>query len=415
MQAELISIGTELLLGETLDTNAQYIAARLPALGIDLYYVSQVGDNLERLTELIGRAWGRSGLVITTGGLGPTEDDLTREAIARVLGEEPAVDPELERQLREFFARRGVAMPERNVKQATLIPSARALPNRRGTAPGWWVERQGRIIVALPGPPTEMEGMWEEEVAPELERRASGQVLLARTLKTVGLGEGHVDELVSPLLKSTNPTIGVYARADGVQLRIAAKAPTREEALRLIAPVEVEMRRLLGDIVWGADEDTLEGVVGALLKQRGLTLATMESCTGGLLANTITNVPGSSAYFRGGLVAYATEMKIAWGVDPAVIAQHGVVSAECAMEMARLARERLEADIGVGITGVAGPDRQEEKPPGTIHIGLDTGSGAPQSLSYQFAQGREAVKRRAVTTALALLRRALLDWKGAAG
>ncbi|OGO50413.1 MAG: competence/damage-inducible protein A [Chloroflexi bacterium RBG_16_68_14] len=414
MKAELISIGTELLLGEILDTNAQYLAARLPPLGIDLYYVSKVGDNLERLTEVIERAWRRSDLAITTGGLGPTEDDLTREAIARVLGEELSVDPGMEEQLRAFFSRRGVAMPERNVKQATLIPSARALPTPRGPAPGWWVEREGRVIVALPGPPVEMEYMWEQQVAPELERRLAGRrtVLVARVLKTVGLGEGHVDELVSPLLKSTNPTIGVYARADGVQLRIAAKAPTKEEAWRLIEPVEAEVRRLLGDIVWGADDDTLEGAVGGLLRQHGLTLATMESCTGGLLANVITNVPGSSTYFRGGLVAYATEMKIDWGVDPEIIARHGVISAECARDMARAVRERLRADIGIGITGVAGPDPQEEKPPGTIHIGLDAGFTEPQSVSYQFAQGREAVKRRAVTTALALLRRTILDWQG---
>ncbi len=412
MKAELISVGTELLLGEILDSNAQYLAARLPKLGIDLLYVSQVGDNLDRLTEVIGRAWDRSDLVITTGGLGPTEDDLTREAIARVLREQPTVDPELEQQLREFFARRGVEMPERNVKQATLIPSARALPNPRGTAPGWWVERQSHIIVAMPGPPAEMERMWEREVAPELEQRHPGAVLVTRTLKTVGLGEGHVDELVSPLLKSTNPSIGVYARPDGVQLRMAAKAATREEAQRLIDPVEAEIRRLLGDIVWGADDQTMEWVVGDLLSRNGLTLATMESCTGGLLANTITNVPGSSAYFRGGLIAYATDMKIQWGVDPEIVAEHGVVSAECACAMARAARERLSADVGVGITGVAGPDPQEDKPPGTVHIGIETGFTVSRSISYQFAQGREAVKRRAVTTALGLVRRLLLDSKG---
>jgi nicotinamide-nucleotide amidase len=274
------------------------------------------------------------------------------------------------------------------------------------------VESQGRIIVAMPGPPTEMQRMWEQEVEPELERRRPGAVLVTRTLKTAGLGEGHVDELVSPLLQSTNPSIGVYARADGVQLRIAAKAPTREEARGLIEPVEAEVRRVLGDIVWGADDDTMESVVGGLLRRNGLTLATMESCTGGLFANTITNVPGSSAYFLGGLVAYATEMKIAWGVDPEVVARHGAVSAECAGAMARAARERLGADLGVGITGVAGPDPQEEKPAGTIHIGLEAGFGVPQSVSYQFAQGREAVKRRAVTTALTLMRRTLLDWKG---
>ena len=414
MQAELISIGTELLLGEILDTNAQYLAARLPALGIDLFYTSKVGDNMDRLTEVIERAWGRSDLVLTTGGLGPTEDDLTREAIARVLGEESSIDSELERQLREFFAQRSATMPERNLKQAMLIPSSRAIPNPRGTAPGWWVERQGHIIVAMPGPPSEMQRMWEREVAPELERRTAGQrtVLVTRTLKTMGIGEGHVDELVSPLLKSTNPSIGVYARPDGVQLRIAAKASSREEAQRLMQPLEEEMRRILGDAVWGVDDDTLESAVGDLLQRNHLTLATMESCTGGLLANTITNVPGSSAYFRSGLVAYNAETKIAWGVDPEIIAQYGAISAECARDMARAVRERLNADVGVGITGVAGPDPEEEKPPGTIHVGFDAAFTVPQHVSYQFAQGREAVKRRAVTTALALTRRVLLESKG---
>jgi nicotinamide-nucleotide amidase len=185
-----------------------------------------------------------------------------------------------------------------------------------------------------------------------------------------------------------------------------------EEAQRLVEPVEAEIRRLLGDIVWGADDQTMEAVVGDLLRRNSLTLATMESCTGGLLANAVTNVPGSSAYFRGGLIAYATEMKVEWGVDPEVIAEHGAVSAECACAMARAARERLDADVGVGITGVAGPDPQEDKPPGTVHIGLDVCFTVPRSISYQFAQGREAVKRRAVTTALGLMRRMLLDSKG---
>ncbi|MEX0785406.1 MAG: competence/damage-inducible protein A [Dehalococcoidia bacterium] len=408
MQAELVSIGTELLLGEILDTNAHYLSAQLPPMGVDLYYISKVGDNIDRLSEVLDRAWSRSDLVITTGGLGPTEDDLTREAIARVLGEELGVDPDLEQQLRDFFARRGVVMPERNVKQAMLIASARAIPNPRGTAPGWWVERQGRMIVAMPGPPVEMQRMWEKEVAPELERRGGRRsVLVTRTLKTAGMGEGNVDELVSPLLKSRNPSIGVYARADGIQLRIGAKAASQEEARGLIEPFEADMRRLLGDIVWGADDDTLESVMGDMLRARGLTLSTMESCTGGLLANTITNVPGSSAYFRGGLIAYATELKVEWGVDQAVIDEHGAVSAECALEMARAVRARLATDVGIGITGVAGPDPQEDKPPGTVHVAIDASFSAPQIISYQFAQDREAVKRRAVTTALALARRTL--------
>ena len=409
MKAEIIAVGTEILLGEIVDTDSQYIAARLPALGIDLFWVTQAGDNLPRVREALERAWQRSDLIFTTGGLGPTEDDLTREAIAAMLGEEMTADPALEQALRDLFARRSRPMPERNVKQATLIPSARAIPNAYGTAPGWWVEREGRVIIAMPGPPGEMRRMWEAEVEPELRRRSQGIVLVSRTLKTSDVTEGLVDELLGDLKHGANPTVSVYSRADGIQVRIAAKAADRHAADALIAPVEAEARRLLDDAVWGADADTLEGVVGAVLRERGLTLATMESCTGGLLASTITDVPGSSDYFKGGLVSYATEMKLAWGVSGEVVERHGVISAECAREMARVARERLSADVGVGVTGVAGPEEQEGKPVGTIHVALDDGSGEARVVSYQFAQSREMVKRHAVTTALALLRRALIQ------
>jgi nicotinamide-nucleotide amidase len=366
-----------------------------------------VGDNLDRLSEAIRRAWDRSDLILATGGLGPTEDDLTREAIAAVLEEPLSVDGEMESRLRAFFASRGIVMPERNVKQAALIPSARAIANPRGTAPGWWVEREGRILVAMPGPPVEMERMWEKEVAPRLAKLATGGVIVSRTLKTMGIGEGSVDEMISPLLRSTNPSLAVYAKADGVHLRITAKAASREEAQRLIAPMEEEARGILGRTIWGADDETLEATVGAMLRERGLSVATMESCTGGLLASTVTDVAGSSSYFKGGFVAYTAEMKIALGVDEELVRRHGVVSQEVARDMARVARERLGADFGIGITGVAGPEPLEDKPVGTIHIALDDGRG-PQAISYTFAQSRAAIKRRAVTTALAVLRRALL-------
>jgi nicotinamide-nucleotide amidase len=407
MRAEIISIGTEILLGDILDTNAQHIASRLPGLGIDLHWVTQVGDNLGRLEEALRRAWDRSDLILATGGLGPTEDDLTREAIAALLDEPLSVDGDLEAQLRAFFANRGIAMPERNVKQANLIPSCRPIPNPRGTAPGWWVERDGRILVAMPGPPVEMERMWEKEVAPRLAEMAAGGVIVSRTLKTVGIGEGSVDEMVSRLLGSANPSLAVYAKADGVHVRITAKAASPEEAQRLIAPMEEEARGILGNAIWGADDDTLEAAVGAMLRERGLSVATMESCTGGLLASTITDVGGSSTYFSGGFVAYTAEMKIALGVDEELVRRHGVVSQEVAQDMARAARKRLDADFGIGITGVAGPEPLEDKAVGTIHIALDDGL-APQAITYTFAQSRAAIKRRAVTTALFLLRRALL-------
>ncbi len=407
MKAEIISVGTEILLGEILDTNSQYLAVRLPPLGIDVHYVSTVGDNLSRLAETIGRARERSDLVLVTGGLGPTEDDLTREAIASALGEEMYLDKETEQRLRAFFASRGFSFPERNVKQAMLIPSAQAIPNPRGTAPGWWVEKDGHIIAAMPGPPAELQRMWEEEVAPRLARLASGEVIVSRTLKTIGIGEGQLDEMVSPFLKSENPTVGVYAKLDGVHLRLTAKAPNQDAAQGLIQPMEGELRGLLGDAIWGTDDETLEGVVGAMLRERSLTLATMESCTGGLLASTITDVPGSSDYFRGGYVAYSAEMKMGLGVSAELIERHGTVSDEVAADMACAARARAEADIGVAVTGVAGPDELEGKPPGRMHIAVDDG-GAGQSVSYTYYQGRAATKRRAVTSALGLLRRALL-------
>jgi competence/damage-inducible protein CinA-like protein len=411
VKAEIVSVGTEILLGEIVDTNASWIAERLPPLGIDLYFKSVVGDNLERIVETLERALQRSDVVIMTGGLGPTEDDLTREAIAEALGEEPFVDADMERALRAFFEGRGVAFPERNVKQAWLIPSASAIFNPRGTAPGWWVEKNRsegeRYIVAMPGVPSEMNRMWEKEVAPRLREIAGGQPLMTRILKTAGIGESHIDEQLSPLLKSRNPSIGIYAKADGVHVRIAAKAPTEEEAQELIAPVELEARRILGEIVWGTDDQTLESAVGMMLRERGLTVATMESATAGLLASTIADVAGSSEYFKGGYVTYFTEAKVQHGVDPEIIEQFGVISAEVAADMARAARANLGADYGIGITGIAGEEPVEGKPPGTMHLAVHDGVQA-QPMSYTFNQGRVGNKRRAVTFALFLLRRALL-------
>jgi nicotinamide-nucleotide amidase len=299
-------------------------------------------------------------------------------------------------------------MPETNVKQCWVLPSGRPIPNPRGTAPGWWVERDGKIIIAMPGPPTEMHRMWEQEVSPELLRRNPGTILITRAIKTAGMGESTVDELITPLQESKNPSIGTYAKQDGVHVRLAAKAANEREAWQLITPMEEEIRRRLGPVVWGADDDTFESIVCDMMKQLGVSLATMESCTGGMLASTITDVPGSSSCFRGGIVSYQTEIKIESGVPAEVIEQYGVVSAETAREMARVARERLGASVGIGITGVAGPDEQEGKPVGTVHVAIDAIWEAPRTLSYQFNQGRTAVKRRAVTTALGLLRQSLL-------
>lgn len=406
MRAEILSIGTELLLGQITDTNATYLAQQLSQLGIDLYFVSEVGDNLGRLSETLRRARSRSDLVVMTGGLGPTEDDLSREAIAAVLDETPYVDPILEANLRAFFADRNVPMPERNLKQAWVIPSVTPLPNPVGTAPGWWAERDETIIIAMPGVPHEMKRMWEHEAVPRLHSHV-GAILFTRTLRVAGMGESTVEERLGDLTHSSNPTVATYAKQDAVDVRITAKAATQDAARALVLETAARASEALGAHVFGIDQETPQSVALRLLIERGLTLATMESCTGGLLASLLTDVPGSSAAFLGSLVSYATDLKVQWGVPPATIAEHGVISIQTARAMAAAARERLGADIGVGVTGVAGPDLQEGKPVGTVHIAIASASHTSDT-SQLFRGGRAEIKWRAAITALNLLRLHLL-------
>ncbi len=411
MRAEILSIGTELLLGNITDTNAAYLAQQLGELGIDLYFISTVGDNQPRIVETLRRAWERADLIITTGGLGPTEDDLTRESIAELLGEEMRVVPELEIELRAFFSGRGVAMPERNVKQATLIPSAQPLLNPVGTAPGWWTERDGHIIVSMPGVPHEMMRMWTHEAVPLLRPR-TGAVLFTRMLRVAGLGESAVEQRLEGLLRSANPTIATYAKRDAVDVRVTAKAATEREAQELVAAMEAQAREILGTYIFGANDDTLQSVLGGILCDKGWTLGAMESCTGGLFASTITDVAGSSDYFRGGLVSYSTEMKAEWGVPGELLAAHGAVSVETARAMAEAARARLGVDVGVGITGVAGPSEQEGKPVGTVHIAVASPLGMATASPNLSSRSRVEVKWRATLAALNLARLHLLGiWK----
>jgi nicotinamide-nucleotide amidase len=298
MRSEILSIGTELLLGQIVDTNAAWLAGRLAVLGIDCYWISSVGDNLGRATELVSRALGRSDLVVCTGGLGPTEDDLTREAIAAALGETPSVDPELERELRAWFGGRGMTMPERNRKQAWLIPSARALSNPLGTAPGWWVETRGRVVVAMPGVPREMTRMWEQEAEPRLR---AGTSIRSRTLKLLGIGESAVEEALGELVRSTAPTLATYAKSDGVHVRITDRdADERARDDRILA-MEREVRARVGDHVWGTDDDTLGDVVGRALAARGWTLATAEALTAGELARVLSEAD-RGGWYAGGIV-----------------------------------------------------------------------------------------------------------------
>lgn len=407
MKAEIISIGTELLLGDIIDTNSAYLAGQLPLLGLDLNFISMVGDNQGRLIETLKQAWQRSNIIITTGGLGPTQDDITREAIAEFLGEKLTVDYALVQKFEELFRYFKREMPPSNIKQATVIPSAEIVPNPRGTAPGWWVENDNRIIITMPGPPREMELMWTKEIMPRLQRRSSGSVIISKTLKTFGLTEAEIDEKVSPFLPSTNPTLATYAKIDGIYLRITAKAQTEDKAQKLINQREGDIRGILNDYVWGTDSETLEGIVGNLLSSKKLTLATMESYTGGSLANIITNVPGSSKYFAGGLVAYSEASRTAFGLDPKCTSRYGTVSAETCEAMATTARETLKTSIGLGLTGVMGPAEIEEQSIGTIFVSLDDGQHR-RSFAKNYPGNRQQIKQRAVTAALFELRIILL-------
>jgi len=406
MKAEIISIGTELLLGNITDTNASWLASHLPDLGIDLYWVSQVGDNLDRMVNLLRLAWSRSDLIVTTGGLGPTQDDLTRDAIAALLGEALYIDEEQERLLRARFARGAAPMPESNIRQARLIPSTQPIANPFGTAPGWWTEKDGHTIVSMPGVPREMFRMWENEVAPRLQR-FSDSVILSRTFKTMGMSEAGVDELIAQWLPSTNPTVGVYAKPDGIWVRLTAKSADSATARDLLQGMEREMRPVLERYLWGFDDDTLESVVGQMLAERNLTVAVMESCTGGLLANTLTDVPGSSRYFKGGIVSYTNEVKALSGIDRDLIETYGAVSQEVARAMALAVREHYGADYGIGVTGVAGPDELEGRPVGTV-FACATDGHWQRTYQGTVPQARLDFKNRATRAALLELRRLLL-------
>ena len=407
MRAEVISIGTEILMGELVDTNSSYLASELAKLGIDLRWVSKVGDDFQRLRAVIDQAWHRSDVTLTTGGLGPTSDDLTREAVAAVLGEEMQVQDDLLEHLKSLFAGRGYPMPSTNVKQATLVPSAAAIDNPLGTAPGWWVERCGSIIVAMPGPPRELERMWTQEVAPKLRERTPGVAIVTKTFKTFGISEGGLNEMIAPLFDSENPYLGIYSKVDGIHLRAIATASTEDEARRMIEPVELEIRRVAGDSIWGEDDETPELKVADLLKRSRRTLAIMESFTGGLLASNLADVPGSERFLKGSIVANAPRVLDGLGLSRQVVDRFGAVSPQTAEEMARLARLRLQADVGVGVTGLVRESGSSRAPIGTSYIGFAVGDET-SSVSGRYPTQRLRIRGRAATHALVELAR-LLD------
>ncbi len=400
MHAEILSIGTELLMGELVDTNSSFLASELAKLGIEVRWVTKVGDDPDRLSEAIERAFKRSDVTLTSGGLGPTSDDLTRETIARVCSEDMTVQDDLLEHLKGLFANRGFPMPETNVKQATLIPSAEAISNPMGTAPGWWVEREGSVIVAMPGPPREIQRMWANEVAPRLRERNAGIAIVTRNLKTFGISEGGLDEILSPLFKSENPLLGIYSKQDGIHLRAISTAATDEKARALIIPMEAEIRGIIGDdAIWGEDDETPESKALALLRDRGLTLGVVEAFTGGLLCNNLTEVTGSEDVLKGGSVASSADALVRLGMSASIVEKHGIASAEAAVDMARAACETFGADVGIGVSPLALESANGSIVAGTSFIGYSM-IGRSGSTSGHYPTRRLRIRGRAVTHAL---------------
>ncbi|MDP1819937.1 MAG: competence/damage-inducible protein A [Acidimicrobiales bacterium] len=413
MRCEVVAIGTELLLGQIVDTNSSWIGEQLAAHGIDHLRQTKVGDNQDRIVAVLREALERADAVIVCGGLGPTQDDITREAIAVVMGVELVRHDHVADVIRELFASRGRAMPENNLRQADVPAGATPIEQRTGTAPGLIcpVGPDGRqVVYAVPGVPYEMREMLERAVLPDLARRAGVAVaIVSRTLRTWGASESRVAELLDPRITALdgpgNPTIAFLASGiEGIKVRVTARAPTEQAAQELLDAEEAEVRAILGDLVFSGADETMEAAVGGLLTARGQTLAVAESLSGGLVASRIVAVPGASAWFRGGVVAYASDVKAAvLGVPPGP-----VVSEAAARAMADGVRRVLGADVGLSTTGVAGPTDQDGEPPGTVWLGLALGD-AVDAVRIQLPGDRDRVRQLSVISAMDRLRRRLLD------
>jgi nicotinamide-nucleotide amidase len=415
VSAEIICVGTELLLGDILNSNAQFLARELAQLGIAHYYQTVVGDNPERLQKVLAIACERSNLLIFTGGLGPTPDDLTTETIADFFQVPLVEHPEVLADIEEKFAQRGRQMTPSNRKQALQPRGAAVLVNRTGTAPGMmWEPRPELTILTFPGVPSEMEVMWREVAVPYLQRRGLVRATIySRMMRFWGIPEAALAEKVAPLLDLQNPTVAPYAGKGEVRLRVSAQAESQAQALALIAPVEQQIREIAGTDYYGADEDTLASVVGDLLRQVGQTVAVAESCTGGGLGQLLTTVPGSSAYFWGGIISYDNRVKQGLlGVSADDLATQGAVSQTVARQMASGVRSRLGTTWGVSITGIAGPDGgSETKPVGLVYIGIAGPGGVLEGHRYLFGNNRdrEFIRWLSACSALDLLRRKLLS------
>jgi len=410
LSAEIIAIGSELLAPDRTDTNSLWLTEKLNRLGIEVKLKTIVGDDDARLEETIKDATRRSKVVITTGGLGPTEDDITRKITARALGRRLLLDEAVLAEIKQRFQGFGVAMPERNSRQAMVIEDAEVLPNPNGTAPGMFIDHNGTAIVLLPGPPREMKPMFENHVSSKLAGRAGNIRVVRRMLRVAGLGESAVDEKIAPVYTQyDNPQTTILFNQSEIELHLTARGRTEDEANALLDRVVLQIEEKLGNAIFSFNGEKMEEVVGLKLSVGGYTLAVAESCTGGLLAERLTDIPGSSKYFIEGVVTYANDAKTrTLGVEPMLLLEHGAVSAPVAEAMAEGVRKRAETDFGLSITGIAGPDGgTEEKPVGTVFIALSS-EVATEHRKLKLPGDRQLIRWRASQAALDLLRRRLI-------
>lgn len=410
MIAEIISIGSELLLGQIANTDAQFISQQLSSMGINLFYHTVVGDNKVRILEALSIASARSKLIITTGGLGPTMDDISKETISEYLGLKLIMHEQSKKSIEEYFMKRNRKLCTNNLKQAMMPEGAHILPNNVGTAPGAIVEKDDKTFIILPGPPHELHQMFKESVLPYLEKLTNKKIL-SRVIRIYGIGESAVEEKIKDILSTqSNPTIAPLAGNGEVSLRITAKANNEKSCYDLIKPVEEKIINRLGNFVYGFDDDNLESAVVSLLKERNLSLAVAESCTGGLISNRITNVSGSSNIFMEGFVTYSNNAKIKrLSVSENTLKKYGAVSRHTAFEMAVGVRRSSNTDFGLAVTGIAGPTGgSEEKPVGLVYIAL---SGSDETLvqKHLLTGNRESIKFQTSSLALNMLRLHLLN------
>jgi len=406
MNAEIIAIGSELLTASRVDTNSLWLTGQLNALGVEVTQKTIVGDDRERLAAAIRAALDRAQILILTGGLGPTEDDVTRDAVAGALSRKLVYSEEICKWIETRFARFGRTMAEINKRQAYLVEGAEKLENPNGTAPGQWIDLPGAMLILLPGPPHEMKPMFEDRCLARLRERVPPLFIRTRFFRVAGMGESDLDQLIAPLYTPyTNPVTTILAAAGDIQIHLRAQADSSQAAEALVQELGSKIEAALGERIYSRDGSPLENVIGACLKQRGERLAVAESCTAGLLGGRVTEVAGSSAWFMGGFQVYQTDMKTRLlGLDPALVAEHGVVSEAVAAAMAAAVRERTGATWGLSVTGEAGPEPSPGGPaPGTIWIGVAGPAGASAKL-FRFPGDRIRIRAFAVQSALNLLR-----------